>query len=77
MLTTLATRYWILLVVSEDEVSHSLIMNNHGFFRFPVRFVSPLPSEISLDVTSFFIWVSSQIFFLELRLHSPLGLWRP
>ena len=58
MLTILATRHWILLVVCEEEGFHSLLMNNHGFSKCPVRFISPLPSEICLDVTSISIWLS-------------------
>ena len=54
MLTILATRYWILLVVCKKKVSHSLLMNNYGVSRCPVTFVSPLPFQISLDVTSIF-----------------------
>ena len=33
MLTMLATGDWILLVVIEEEVSHSLLMNNYGVSR--------------------------------------------
>lgn len=58
MLTILATRSWILLVVSEDGVSHSSLMNNYGFSGCLVGIVSSLASEISADVTSLFIWVS-------------------